>query len=496
MDRRNVLFIMADQLRYDCLGCNGNTAVKTPNIDRLAAQSANFSSFFAQAPVCVPSRQTFFTGMYPRSHKNRVNYTSMDGSLDLMQRYLKRAGYNTAFAGKLHYFPPTREYALSTGFDFGLVHDGVQDTDRYSDYVAWLGEQGKLPPGGDYRACRKDRPNPYTAAIEDKYHETTWCGEQSRALLRRLFSGTQPFFLFSSYWKPHSPFEVPEPWAPMYNDTEIVPPRKVPQEYIESLPPGLKLFAMRDGGRDISDEALAWQYRAYYGAISQIDREVGRTLDLLDELGLADSTIVIFCSDHGDVMREHGMTGKNTFFDSAVHVPLMIRCPQIIKAGRYDQLTESTDLLESLFSLCGLDAPYRSQGRDFSGLIGDTGRPYDEREYVFAENIIPEVITGNKDFYFVKNQGIKGIRHPDAKMIRSKEWKYNYYAGDEELYDLLDDPEEMRNLAGDPRFTDVKSKLKTELLNWLITADETEQIAPSWFIVKDENGGWVEWITS
>ena len=363
-------------------------------------------------------------------------------------------------------------------------------SNKYSDYVAWLDKQGALPPGGNYRACRKDHPNPYTAALEDRYHETTWCGEQSRAFLRRLAGAGQPFFLFSSYWKPHSPFEVPEPWASMYNDTEITPPRKVSAAYIESLPPGLRLFALRDGGREMSDEALAWQYRAYYGAVSQIDREVGLTLDLLDELGRGRDTIVIFCSDHGDVMREHGMTGKNTFFDSAVHVPFMIRCPGVIQAGRYEQLTESTDLLGSLFSLCafgahcGLEAPYSSQGRDFSGLISGSCRPYEEREYVFAENIIPEVITGNKDFYFVKNRGIKGIRHPDAKMIRSKQWKYNYYAGDEELYDLQNDPEEMVNLAGDPRFADVKGRLKDELLRWLVTAGETEQIAPSWYIVS------------
>jgi len=112
MNHKNVLFIMADQLRYDCLGCNGNAAVKTPNIDGLAAQSANFSSFFVQVPVCVPSRQTFFSGLYPRSHKNRVNYTSMDSSVILMQRWLQRAGYGTAFAGKLQYFPPTREYVV------------------------------------------------------------------------------------------------------------------------------------------------------------------------------------------------------------------------------------------------------------------------------------------------------------------------------------------------------------------------------------------------
>ncbi|MCL2512624.1 MAG: sulfatase-like hydrolase/transferase [Oscillospiraceae bacterium] len=505
--KANVLFIMADQLRYDCLGCNGSQAVKTPRIDRLAAESANFSSFFVQAPVCVPSRQTFFTGMYPRSHKNRVNYTSMDRDIEnrLMQRHFKREGYNTAFAGKLHYFPPAREYALSTGFDDGLIHDGAGETDKYSDYAEWLRQKGAMPEDGSYRACRADKLNPYTAVLEDKYHETTWCGEKTREFLQKLSKKDEPFFLFSSYWKPHSSFEVPEPWASMHNETEIKMPEKVPKEYFDSLPRALKTFALRDGGDyNMPDEELAWQYRAYYGAISQIDREVGQTLDLLDELGLRDDTIVIFCSDHGDVMREHGMTGKNTFFDSSVHVPFMIRYPGTVVPGVYDQLTESTDVLESLFSICGFKPPYSGQGGDFSGLITGSGKPYAEREYVFAENIIPEVITGKpdpltgeragKDFYFVKNRGIKGVRHPDAKMIRSRKWKYNYYAGEEELYDLENDPEEMRNMAADPRFADIRDKMKTELLNRLVTADETGQIAPAWYIVKDERGEWGNFI--
>jgi arylsulfatase A-like enzyme len=135
--RPNVLFLMADQLRYDCLGANGNALIKTPHLDRLAQGSANFSHCFVQAPVCVPSRISYFTGRYPHSHKNRVNYTPCDPREVLMQKRFQDAGYQTGSVGKLHLYPPTANHARSTGFDRVLLDDGVRATDRFSDYVPW-----------------------------------------------------------------------------------------------------------------------------------------------------------------------------------------------------------------------------------------------------------------------------------------------------------------------------------------------------------------------
>ena len=490
----NVLFIMTDQHRYDCLGCNGNLIVKTPYIDRLAVEGANFSSFFVQSPVCVPSRQTFFSGRYPHSHKNRVNYTAMHDDLKLMQRYYRELGYRTAFAGKLHYFPPSREYALTTGFDDGCIHD-AGPTDKYSDYVSWLKEHGRYPQDGNYRKCRGDDPNPFSTVLPDEYHETTWCGLKTRELLRDLAGRDQPFFLFSSYWKPHSSFEIPEPWASMYKDAKISLPKRMPRDYFDKIPAALRSFALRNGWRhfDMSDESIAWEYRAYYGAISQIDHEVGLTLKVLDELGLQDNTIVVFCSDHGDVMHEHGMVDKNTFFESSIHVPFIIRYPGIVQPGVYDQLVESTDVLSTLLSLSGGQIPWADEGRPFSSLIapGIDGPEYLERDCVFAENIIPEVIAdAHNPFEFIRGEGIKGIRHPDAKMVRTRRWKYNYYAGEEELYDLETDPEELHNRAHEPGCAAIKTELKNRLLDWMITSDENSQIAPRWFVVRDERGEW------
>ncbi len=169
--RPNILFIMTDQHRWDCLGANGNSLIKTPELDRLAKTGANFTHCFVQAPVCVPSRASFFTGRYPHSHRNRVNYTPLDRGEVLMQARLKEAGYATASVGKLHYHPPTAQEAKRTGFDFVELHDAVRPLDQYSDYVAW---RKANDPQRDiyYRALAKSIPpgrNPFRQAIDQKY---------------------------------------------------------------------------------------------------------------------------------------------------------------------------------------------------------------------------------------------------------------------------------------------------------------------------------------
>jgi arylsulfatase len=481
----NILFIMTDQHRWDCTGANGNKQIRTPNFDRLAAEGANFTHAFVNAPVCVPSRASFFTGRYPHSHRNRVNYTPLDRSEILMQARLRDSGYATASVGKLHLYPPTVAEAKRTGFDFVELHDAVGPLDRFSDYVAWRKEhdpQAKI----SYRAYAKDiepGKNPFRQAIDDKYTETTWVGERTRHYIRTLGESKKPFFIFSSFWKPHSPFEVPVPFDRLYDDVTIPLPQPQSLDDIKRLPLPLRLLILRGKpAYDLDRERLQWMYRSYYGAISQIDREVGLMMQALKAAGLGENTIVVFSSDHGDQLLEHGLTGKNCFYDASVRVPLTFHFPKKIRPGEFDHLVESIDVLPTLFELAGLPEPYENQGRSLAPLIADTGKVYAPRDAVFCENVIPEVITGGRlDFEFQKRVGIKGVRHPDAKMVRTRRWKYNYYPeGYAELYDLQNDPHEMKNLADDPAHREVVFEMKDRLLHWLTTADETDQIAPRW----------------
>jgi len=491
--RPNILFIMTDQQRFDCLAANGNPLIRTPHLDRLAARSANFSHAVVQAPVCVPSRACFFTGRYAHSHRNRVNYTPLDRAEVLMQARLREAGYRTASVGKLHLHPPTSDEARRTGFDAVELHDGASSRDAWSDYVKWRDERdprkgihyrrlaasvkelaGGLPPGA----------NPYRAAIDERYTDTTWTGVRTRHHIAELAKRPEPFFLFSSFWKPHSPFDVPEPFDAMYNDVDLPLPRKYSLEEIQNLPAPLAKLILRGNKPpyDMDRTQLEWAYRSYYGAVTHIDREVGLILDALEATGQADDTIVVFTSDHGDQLLEHGLMGKNVFFEASIRVPLLICFPGRVKPGRYDSLVESIDLLPTLFELAGLREPYPCQGRSLAALIDGGGRPYVERDAVFSENVIPEIITGGSlDFAFEKGRGVKGIRHPDAKMVRTRRWKYNYYPeGFAELYDLDNDPREDRNLATDAGRRGVVDEMRGRILDWMITADETDQIAPRW----------------
>jgi arylsulfatase A-like enzyme len=487
----NILFIMTDQQRYDCVGINGNPIIRTPNIDALALQGANMQNCFVQAPVCVPSRQTIFTGRYPHSHKNRVNYTPLDPNETLLQAYLKQAGYNTAFVGKLHYHPPTRDYALSTGFDKGLIHDAAH-TDPHSDYYAWLkNEAPQYTP--DYRRCKKNETgNPFIAEIPEQYHETTWCGEQSRAMLKDLSDKDKPFFLFSSYWKPHSPFEVPEPWATFYDQVDIPLPSPEDAATISQLPQPVQTLALRNSqpAYQITRETLQWMYRAYYAAVTQIDYQIGLTLQALEDLHQKENTIVIFISDHGDQLGEHGIIGKNVFYESSIHVPLIIRFPSCIKPGEYPELVEGTDILGTVFEIADIPVPYSNQGNSFSFRItgGKVGQDYQPRKYVFAENIIPEVINwGELDYPYIKGKGVGGIKHPDAKMVRTSQWKYTRYVGHgEELYNIEEDREEHNNLANNAEYKPLLQNMRSALIDWLITADESDQIAQRWLFTNPD----------
>ncbi|WP_407073041.1 sulfatase [Prosthecobacter sp.] len=477
---------MTDQHRWDCIAANGNKTIKTPNLDRLSARGANFTHAFVSSPVCVPSRISFFTGRYAHSHKNRVNYTPLDRNEVLMQARFKEAGYRTAAVGKLHYYPPNKEEAFRTGFETAELHDGSSITDLWSDYVKWMRQNNpELKPY--YRATAKDvapGKNPFRSVLDLKYTDTAWTGERSRAVLTELVKQEQPFFFYVSFWKPHSPYEVAAPYDSMYDGVEIPIPATVSLEAVKDLPMPVQKLAMRHGGPKLDPERLKWAYRSYYATISHVDHEIGLLLDALEVSGKAANTLVVFSSDHGDQLFEHAITDKNCFFDPSVRVPFMVSLPGCIKSATYDHLIETVDLLPTLLEFTGIPEPREVEGRSFAPLIADMGRDYEPHAEVFSENIIPEVITGGKmDMPFEKGVGVGGIRHPDAKMVRTERWKYCYYpAGYAELYDLKNDPLETKNLAGQTDMREVEYDLRTRLLNWLINSEETDQIQNRWML--------------
>lgn len=471
----NVLVIMFDQWRFDCLGANGNGLIRTPNLDKLAGRSARFTNTFVQAPVCVPSRVSYFTGRYPHCHKNRVNYTPYRGAEPLLQSLLQKAGYKTGSVGKLHYWPGTNAHARSTGFDFVQLDDGIPRTDKFSDYVAWRRRNDPQAQLVHYNETEKGKGNPFRAKIERQYTPTAWTGMETRRMLRELAGGAAPFFLFSSFFKPHAPYTVPAPFDAMYSDVEIPLPRQVDMDYIRSLPAPVQRMILRFKPEYQTDRGLLqWMWRSYYAGVTMLDEEVGLILDELEKTGKAGNTAVLVLSDHGDQMLEHGLFGKNVFFEDSVRVPMLMRVPGRMEGGVRTELVEAIDVMPTILELCGVAVPDTVQGRSLLRAGA--------REMVFCENIMPEVITnGGTGYPWVPGKGIDGIRHPDAKMVRTGRWKLNYYPGNGgELYDLENDPGEWRNLYGsEPGRV---AELKGALLDWLATADENDQIAKHWEI--------------
>jgi arylsulfatase A-like enzyme len=436
--------------------------------------------------VCVPSRISYFTGRYPHSHKNRVNYTPADRREVLLQRRFQEAGYQTGSVGKLHYYPPTAEQARFTGWDRVLLHDGVAATDPYSDYVKW--RRAHDPDAArSYNASAAPIAaggNPFRGATPDEYTPTTWTGNETCRLLREFARSDRPFFLYGSFFKPHAPHQTPPPFDSMYSDVEIPLPQPASLDEIRKLPLPVQKLILRGTPRyDMERQRLQWIYRSYYGSVSHVDREIGRILDELDRSGRSSDTIVVFGTDHGDQLLEHGVDGKNVFFEASVHVPFLIRYPGRVAPGVRRELVEMVDVAPTLLEFCGLPAPKECQGRSLAPLLTGTGS-YQSRSVVFAENIIPEVITsGSLDMSYTPGLGVAGIRHPDAKMARTARWKVNYYPGHGgELYDLENDPGETRNLYQEGSYRGRVEELKQALLDWMITADETDQIAPRWLL--------------
>lgn len=478
--RPNVLWIMVDQWRFDCLGANGNGLIQTPNLDKFAKRSANFQHAFVQSPVCVPSRASYFTGRYPHSHKNRVNYTPLDGREKMIQRVFQDGGYETGSVGKLHFYPPTAEHARSTGFHRVKLDDGVNATDPYSDYVSWRKANDPKASAVHYNATAPSGKNPFRGAIDYEFTPTAWTGMETRQMLREMKGASKPFFLFSSFFKPHSPHSVPEPYDSIYDDAEIPLPRRMGMADIERLPLPVQKQILRGKPQfDMDRERLQWIYRSYYGGVSMLDREIGLILDEVD----LNNTIVVLCTDHGDQLLEHGLEGKNVFFEASVRVPFLISWPGQIQPGRRDELLEMVDVMPTLLEMCGLPVQGAVQGKSFAPLVTG-GSGYQAREFAFAENVIPEVITNRSlNLYYAPGEGVGGILHPDAKMLRTERFKFNYYVGNGgELYDLEADPGETRNLYREASFQSTVAEMKERLLDFLITADEVDQIAPHWLV--------------
>jgi arylsulfatase len=481
IDRPNVIFVLTDALRATALGLYGNPDVHTPHLEQMADEGVIFDWVYCASPSCVPSRCALLTGRYPHTNRSRVNSVLLHPEERTFPQVLSTAGYQLALSGKNHAYPNTGSNSLHTVFDwiYEVSHAGpVRPTpdpeiNAYKEFLQGLFIDKVKHLGEPWY--------PATSPFREEICSTRLTMEGALTYLR---SAQEPFFLWCSIPEPHTPYTAPEPYASMYNPEEI----ELPGNYQDDLraKPTYQLITQIVQRMDTEPE---WRVRQglamYYGMINFIDDQMGRLFECLRQTGLDEHTVVIFTSDHGEYVGEHGMISKaNQMYDSLMRVPMLVRWPGMIPGQRrVDYLMEQIDIAPTILDLCGIPAPSGMQARSFANLL--VGGDYQPREVVFAESGMEGTPTSLEEAYELMDQNLAyhwGGR-PECwrgrvKMLRNRRWKYCYYLdGQQELYDMETDPQEMNNLASNPQYQELIHGFWRELLNWTIATEDT---LPAW----------------
>ena len=464
MSRPNVLWICSDQQRFDTLGCYGNSFVHTPNLDRLAESGVLFENAFCQNPVCTPSRASFLTGRYPRTCRDRQNGQSIPPDERLVTKLLNDAGYVCGLSGKLHVSacnPDTckgTEPRIDDGYDeFHWAHSPM-DQHPTSEYSNWLHEQGAV-----YASEKFEGQQYVETSLPEELHQTTWCAQKAINFIQRCAGFDSPWLFSVNMFDPHHPFDPPMAYLQRYLDRidEIPLPNYVPGE-LDGKPPFQErdshgaYNSKREYDRDDIDQRGHRLIRAAYWAMCDlIDVQVGRMIETLERTGQLDNTIIIYTSDHGEMLGDHGIYLKGPYlYDPAVHVPLIVSMPSKIKGGvRSKALVELVDLAPMLMGAAGLDIYAGMQGKSLWPLLTGQADPHTHRDDVYCES-----------YNCV-------VRHRDPKayttMVRTRTHKLNAVHGLDcgELYDLQTDPNETTNLWESADHLDVKAAMLKRLVD-------------------------------
>lgn len=341
----NILFILCDQLRYDAIGANGNSYVKTPQLDALAAQSVVFDRAITPSPVCVPARLSMLAGQYPARTGNNNNNKNFAYSGEGFYAELTRAGMCSCNVGKMH---NARDMYGSLGFDRRCTQEEMSNPkDDYTQFLMNSPYRNVF----DYNGTRSEMYYvPQVSQLPAEAHPTQWVGDKSVEFIES-HDKNKPFFLFSSFIHPHPPFCPPAPWNKIYR-REDVDGAFEPEGY-----EALKSLTHRSFDCDrlgISPLALKRLKNYYYACVSFVDYQVGRIISALKERGMYDDTVIVFTADHGEALGDYRTMGKRSMLDYASHIPFMIRVPGVAHERRGD-VVSLVDLAPTLLSLAGVD---------------------------------------------------------------------------------------------------------------------------------------------
>lgn len=442
-ERPNILWYCTDQQRFDTIGALGNPHVVTPTIDGLVREGTAFTHVYCQSPICTPSRSSFMTGLYPsRLHNTRNGNESFPAWPPLITKLIADSGYDCGLIGKLHLQSSGHrtEPRLDDGFRFWkFSHAPRDDWEEGHHYAEWVREQG-----GDLDAERESEDR-----VSPEHHQTTWASDMAIEFINDSRAEGQPWLLNVNVYDPHPPFIPPRSYAERFD------PESMPGPYFQQsdLAHQQKLTDVDfQGGASHPDEFGGKQIQAlYYAMIAQIDDQLARILQTLHDTGQHENTVVIFTSDHGEALGDHGLVQKGCrFYEGLVRVPLIFRWPGKVHANQQaDGLVEMLDLTATLFELTGLEIPAYVQGRSLMPVLTGAADPATIRESIRCE------------YFDALDSHFTGGHGTFATMYREGNFKLSLYhdQGLGELYNLTEDPWEHRDLWDDPTYSELRAEL-------------------------------------
>jgi arylsulfatase A-like enzyme len=480
MNRPNILLITSDQQHWNTIGAF-HPELSTPNLDRLVREGLTYTRAYCPNPTCTPTRASILTGQYPSQHGAWTLGTKLLEDRHVVGDDFRAAGYRTALIGKAHFqpllgteeYPSLEAYPVLQDLDFWrqykepfygfehieLTRNHTNEAHVGQHYAIWLEEKGChnwrdyfLAPTGTMDPKRRHHWH-----LPEEYHYNTWIAERTNALLEQYKEKDESFFLWASFFDPHPPYLVPEPWDTMYDPSKLTIPELVPGEHDRNPPhfgmtqqerPSFKHLketghAIHGYGSHLKPEEERKQLVAtYYGMISMMDKYIGRILDRLDELGLAENTIVVFTTDHGHFFGQHGLQAKGGFlYEDLIKVPFLVRYPcQVVTNRQTEAMLSLIDLAPTLLSLAGLPVPHAMTGVDQSEVW--LGRKSSVRDHILCE-FRHEPTTIHQKSYV------------DERYKLTVYYRQTYG----ELFDLQEDPGELNNQWDDPDYAALKSEL-------------------------------------
>ncbi|MFT5465417.1 MAG: arylsulfatase [Verrucomicrobiales bacterium] len=464
--RPNILVYCTDQQRFDTIGALGNPHVRTPTLDKFVSTGTAFTHCYCQSPICTPSRSSFMTGLYPaRLHSTRNgNDTFPTDAPPLISKTLADSGYDCGNIGKFHLTSSGHrtEPRLDDGYSYWkFSHAPRDDWEDGHDYAEWVREKG-----GDLNAMRDSEER-----VPAEFHQTTWATDRSIEFITQNRGADQPWFLTVNPYDPHPPFIPPKSYADRYNPSEMPGPHF--EEGDLETQAQLAGIDFQDEARTPEEHDAHAKQARYYAMIELIDDQFARLLKGLDEAGQRENTLIIFTSDHGETLGDHGLMYKGCrFYEGLVRVPLIFNWPGKIKAGlQADGLVELLDFSATALDFSGVGVPEYHQGRSLRSVLDGSAAADVIRKSVRCEYF------DSLDSFFTGGPGAF------ATMYRRGQYKLSLYHGFGlgELYDLESDPWEHKNLWSEAEFAPLKAKLIAESFDnhVLLTTDVgSRRIAP------------------